>query len=64
LALAPTILSQSDHALVDAAWHQPLIQRMVLLKQAPASAQAFYDHLSTPAVRAVMSRYGFALPPA
>ena len=64
LALAPTILSQSDHALVDAAWHQPLIQRMVLLKQAPASAQAFYDHLSTPTVRAVMSRYGFALPPA
>ena len=62
LALAPSLQSISDFALVDPSWHQPLIQRMVLLKNPPAAAQAFYDHLSSPAALAVMSRYGFALP--
>jgi molybdate transport system substrate-binding protein len=42
--------------------HQPLAQRMVLMKNAPAAAKAFYEHLSTPAAQAVMVRYGFAMP--
>lgn len=62
LALAPSIQAQSHFALIDASWHRPLAQRMVLLKGAPPAAQAFYDHLATPAARAVMQRYGFAAP--
>jgi molybdate transport system substrate-binding protein len=62
LALAPTIATQSRFALIDARWHRPLLQRMVLLNHAPAAAKAFYDHLSTPTAQAVMQRHGFTLP--
>jgi len=62
LALAPQVKAQGDFALIPEEWHQPLVQRMVLMKNAPAAAKAFYDHLSTPAAQAVMVRYGFAMP--
>lgn len=62
LALAPQIKAQGDFALIPEEWHQPLAQRMVLMKNAPAAAKAFYEHLSTPAAQAVMVRYGFAMP--
>jgi molybdate transport system substrate-binding protein len=48
--------------LIDAARHAPLRQRMVLLKGAGATAQAFYRYLQTPPARAIMARYGFVLP--
>lgn len=36
LALAPELAAQGSHALIPADWHEPLLQRMVLLKmQAP-----------------------------
>ena len=62
LALAPAVAKTGSFALIPAAWHQPLRQRMVLVKGAPPAARAFYDYLSTPAAQAVMGRYGFALP--
>ena len=62
LALAPQIKAQGDFALIPEELHQPLAQRMVLMKNAPAAAKAFYEHLSTPAAQAVMVRYGFAMP--
>ncbi|WP_236640207.1 molybdate ABC transporter substrate-binding protein [Tepidimonas charontis] len=62
LALAPEVAARGHFALIDATWHQPLAQRMVLLRGAPPSAQAFYAFLSTPEVRAVLQRYGFELP--
>ena len=62
LALAPQIKAQGDFALIPEELHQPLAQRMVLMKNAPAAVKAFYEHLSTPAAQAVMVRYGFAMP--
>lgn len=62
LALAPQVASQGTFALIPQAWHQPLAQRMVLLRNAPPAARAFYEHLSTPAAQAVMRRYGFEMP--
>ena len=49
-------------ALIDAAWHQPLRQRMVVLRGAPPAAHAFYEYLATPAAQAVLARYGFEAP--
>ena len=54
----------ADHALIPASYHAPLLQRMVLLNNAGATAEAFYAYLQQPAARAVMQRYGFTLPPA
>lgn len=63
LALAPSLRALGDFALIPQDWHQALAQRMVLMKNAPPAAQAFYEYLSTPAAKQVMQRYGFALPP-
>jgi len=62
LALAPSVARLGDFALIPESWHQPLTQRMVLMKGAPDGARAFYNHLATPAAQAVMRRYGFELP--
>jgi len=62
LALAPTVARLGRFALIPSSWHQPLRQRMVLLKGAPDAARAFHAYLATPAAQAVMARYGFETP--
>lgn len=62
LAKAPAVAALGDFALIPESWHQPLKQRMVLIKDAPPAARAFYDYLGTPAAQEIMVRYGFAMP--
>jgi molybdate transport system substrate-binding protein len=62
LVLAPAVSRLGRHALIPAEWHQPLRQRMVLLKRAGAGAEAFYAYVQTPAARKVFDKYGFRLP--
>lgn len=62
LAISPTISARGEFALIPTDWHQPLRQRMVLMKNAGETAQAFYRYLQSPAARDVFKRYGFTLP--
>lgn len=62
LALAPAVAAQADHALIPEGWHQPLHQRMALIRGAGPTAQRFYAYLRTPPARALFRRYGFSLP--
>lgn len=62
LAKAPAVARLGDFALIPDAWHEPLKQRMVLLKGAGETAQVFYRYMQQPAARAIMKKYGFALP--
>ena len=62
LALAPEVNPRGNHALIPGDWHAPLRQRMALLNGAGAVAEAFYDYMQAPTARAIMERYGFALP--
>ena len=62
LARAPAVSKLGDFALIPDAWHAPLRQRMVLIKGANETAQAFYRYLRQPAARTIMKQYGFALP--
>ena len=62
LAKAETVARLGSFALIPADWHEPLRQRMVLLKDAPASLRSFYDYIGTPAAQEIMIRYGFAMP--
>lgn len=62
LALAPTLQGRGRYALIPAEHHAPLRQRMVLTSRAGAVAARFYDYMQTPAARAILERYGFALP--
>jgi molybdate transport system substrate-binding protein len=62
LALAPAVARTGRFALIPEDWHQPLKQRMVLVKNAPPAARAFHAYIATPAAQAVMRRYGFEMP--
>ncbi|MET4130339.1 molybdate ABC transporter substrate-binding protein [Roseovarius sp. MBR-6] len=62
LALAPEVSPKGTYALIPADWHEPLRQRMALLKDAGPVAEAFYAYMKEPAARAIMERYGFVLP--
>ena len=62
LALAPQVARLGDFTFIPESWHKPLAQRMVVLRDAPPAARAFYDYLSKPEARAIMLKYGFAMP--
>lgn len=62
LALSPTLSDHGRFALIPAAWHRPLRQRMVVLKGAGEEARRFYRYIQQPAARETLRRYGFALP--
>ncbi|HJV63777.1 MAG TPA: molybdate ABC transporter substrate-binding protein [Albitalea sp.] len=64
LALAPAVAAATRHLPLPESLHQPLRQRMVLLKGARPAAVAFHDFLQGAAARAVLARQGFALPDA
>ncbi len=62
LAKAPSVAKLGTFELIPETWHQPLKQRMVMVKGAPDVARAFYDYIGTPAAQEIMVRYGFAMP--
>lgn len=62
LALSPAVGGLGSYALIPAEWHEPLRQRMVLLKNAGETAQLFYHYLQAPPARLVFRKYGFLLP--
>jgi molybdate transport system substrate-binding protein len=62
LALSPDLSKLGTYALIPQGWHQPLNQRMALLKGAGETAQSFYAFMQGPSARAIMRRYGFVLP--
>ena len=59
LAKAPEVARLTRSLTLAAELHEPLRQRMVLLRSASPAAGGFYRFLQTPAARAVLGRYGF-----
>jgi molybdate transport system substrate-binding protein len=62
LVRSPSVARLGRYALIPAEWHQPLRQRMVLLKRAGPEAAAFYEYVQSRDARAVFDKYGFTLP--
>lgn len=62
LVRAPALAQRGRHALIPAEYHAPLVQRMVLLRKAGATARAFYAYVQQAEARAVLESYGFSLP--
>lgn len=62
LALAPEVRSQGEFALIPRDWHEPLLQRMALMKSAGPVAEQFYAYMKTPKARDIMKSFGFVLP--
>lgn len=59
LALTLEVAARTRHAVVDAALHAPLRQRMLLRKNAAPVARAFHDFLLSPAAGEVWRRHGY-----
>lgn len=62
LVLEPEFATRANYALIPAEAHQPLRQRMVLMKNAGPVARQFYQYMQAPAARAILVKYGFSLP--
>ena len=62
LVLNPSISAKGSFRLVDENLHSPLRQRMVVLNNAGGTALQFYDYLQTEPIRALMRKFGFAVP--
>ena len=62
LALAPEVAPPDRHLALPEHLHDPLHQRMVLLKSASLAADALFHFLQMPAARVLMARYGFSSP--
>lgn len=62
LAVAPAVSALGNFALLPEELHAPLRQRMVLLRDAGATARAFYAFLQGATARAIFRKYGFLLP--
>lgn len=64
LALSPEMARQGGHALIPDTLHTPLEQGFIVTRRAQHNALAhrFADHMGSPAVRGIMTRYGFVLP--
>jgi len=61
-ALAPPIARLGRFALIPEAWHEPLRQRMVLLRRAGPVAERFFAFLQEEPARAIFARHGFTRP--
>ena len=59
LVVSPELANRGTYALIAASEHEPLRQRMVLLKNAGSTAQHLYQYLQEPAARGVLRRFGF-----
>ena len=64
LALNPELASKGGYWLIPDHLHAPLEQGFVITKRAESNAlaQQFADYMGSKAARAVMTKYGFALP--
>lgn len=60
LAVSPQVAKRGEFELIPDSWHQPLNQRMVVIKDAPPSARALFTFITTPEAQAILQRYGYA----
>lgn len=62
LAPSPKVSALGSYDLIPDTWHEPLRQRMALLKGAGPVADRFYAFAKSQAARTIFRKYGFALP--
>jgi molybdate transport system substrate-binding protein len=62
LILGPGFADRGKYAVIAAADHSPLRQRMVLLKNAGPVATEFYAYVQGEAARAILRRHGYEVP--
>ena len=59
LAMSPSLVERGTSVILPASSHDPLVQKMVLLKGAGDTARRFHEFLQQAAARAIFARHGF-----
>jgi molybdate transport system substrate-binding protein len=62
LVKTPQFSEQGRYIVLPQSLHQPLMQRMVLMKQASPASHAFYNYLLQPQSQAIFVAFGFEVP--
>jgi molybdate transport system substrate-binding protein len=62
LAKSKEVMQIADHLLIPESFHEPIKQRMVLLKIAPKVAVDFYAHLQSAKAKGVLRSHGYSSP--
>jgi molybdate transport system substrate-binding protein len=56
------VMQFTDHLLIPENLHEPIKQRMVLLKSPPRAIADFYAHLQSPKAKDVLKAHGYSTP--
>ena len=62
LAKSKEVMQVADHLLIPESFHEPIKQRMVLLKNPPKPAVDFYNHLQSAKAKDVLRLHGYSAP--
>ena len=62
LVLGPGFAERGKYAVIPESDHQPLRQRMVLMKRAGTTATQFYTYLQGATARAILRKHGYGVP--
>jgi molybdate transport system substrate-binding protein len=62
LVRGPALADRGTYAVIPEGDHPPLLQRMVLLKRAGATASQFYAYLQGETAREIFRRHGYGTP--
>lgn len=62
LAISKEVARDADHLLIPENLHEPIRQRMVLIKNPPQSVVDFYNYLQGPQAKAIIKAHGYAVP--
>lgn len=62
LAISKEVAKETDYILVPEDLHEPIRQRMVLIKNPPQSVVDFYNYLQSPRAKAIIKARGYAVP--
>lgn len=62
LAKSKEVMQTVDHLLIPESFHEPIKQRMVLLKNPPKPVVDFYTHLQSPKVKDLLRAHGYSTP--
>jgi molybdate transport system substrate-binding protein len=62
LAKSKEVMQSTDHLLIPETLHEPIKQRMVLLKSPPKSIMDFYTHLQGAKTKDILRVHGYSTP--
>jgi len=62
LAMSPELMKSSSYSTLNHAFYEPIKQRMVLMKNAPAEAVELYQFMQSAQAKSILHKYGYTTP--